>query len=62
VRRPLRKTLGRSDNRLRQHLGAFHDLSFVLTGGASFGDESVLSFGGHVEQVEQSLNGPRRLR
>ena len=60
--RLLRKPFGHSDNRLRQHLRAFDDLSFVLAGGPGLGDESVLSIGRHVEQVEQPLNGPRRLR
>ena len=65
VHRPhrlLREPFGRSDDRLREHLGALDDLTLVLAGGPGLRDEAVWPVGLHVEQVEQSLDRPLRLR
>jgi hypothetical protein len=58
----LRKAFGHSDNRLCYHLRALDHLAIVLARGPRLGDESILSVGLHVEEVEQALKGPRRLR
>ena len=60
--RLVREPFGHSHNRLGQHLGALNHLPLVLTRRARLGDEAVLPIRLHVEQVEQSLNSPRRLR
>ncbi len=60
--RLLRKAFGHSDNRLSEHLCSLDDLTIILTRRARIGGEFVLAVGLHVEQVEQALNGPGRLR
>jgi hypothetical protein len=47
---------------LCEHLTALDDLPVVLARKAGFGDEAILPVRLHVEKIEQSLNGPRRLR
>ncbi len=64
VRRPNRlvvKPFRHRDDRLRQHLSAFHHLPFVRTGDPGIAGEVVRLFGPHVEQVEKAGNRPMRL-
>jgi hypothetical protein len=50
--RLLRKPFGHRDYHLREHLGAFHDLAFVLGGDAGIGDKTAVVGGACVEQVQ----------
>ncbi len=59
--RLVRESFRHSDNRLREHLGAFHDLPFVTTGDAGVAGEPILPVGLHVKQVQQALNRPLSL-
>ena len=60
--RLLREPFGGGHDHLRQHLRALDDLPLVLAGGSGLGGEAVLPRGLHVEQVEQCLHCPLRLR
>ena len=52
--RLIRKPFGRSDNRLRQHLGALDHLALVVSCDARRSRDAIGTVGLHVEQVEQA--------
>jgi hypothetical protein len=62
--RLVREALRHRDNRLREHLGAFHHLPTVLAGPnvtAGVAGEPILPVGLHVKQIQQALHRPLRL-
>jgi hypothetical protein len=64
VRRPNRlvvKPFRHRDDRLREHLRAFHHLPFVGSGDPGSTGEAVRLLGPHIEQVEKAGNRPMRL-
>lgn len=56
--RLVREAFGHRDDRLGEHLGAFHHLSFVAGGDAGVAGEPVLPVGLHIEQIQQALHRP----
>lgn len=56
--RLVRESFGHGHNRLGEHLGAFHHLTFVADRDAGVPGEPVVPVGPHVKQIQQALHRP----